>query len=68
VNMVQSTTGCSTSAAVWLNPAKCFPKANMQTRKVVQMKFIYVVSYDWASHSHHLFGTLQSTVVWLCGC
>ena len=33
VNIVQNTTGCSTSAAVWLNPAKCFPKAKYANLK-----------------------------------
>ena len=33
VNIVRSTTGCSTSAAVWLNPAKCFPKAKYANLK-----------------------------------
>jgi len=31
------------------------------------MNLIYVVSYDWASHSHHIFISMQSRVVWLCG-
>jgi len=48
--------------------AKCLPEAKSAKLRLCSWFLFYMVSYDWASHSHHFLGAMKSTVVWLCGC
>ena len=49
-NIVQITTGCSTSATVWLNPAKCFPKAKFALKVVQRILFMWLAMIGLPIH------------------